>query len=274
LGGGEPFLNPHAPEMLAYAVSKLGRERVSVTTNFSLLPNSLTEMVSFLNRCGNPTFNLSIDSQHLLGHQKIKSDVVKKISLFFSAAKKTNTFVVVGRVALNVKEQMSPLPREVSQTIPGLTPTEMRLDMLSKTGALSSLAAVNLIGREKTYVGDNHKIFERTGIAPDYASFVSIIFRVDGRAYISTDLSMPSSFFSIGSWKREPMQKIFGSNLSASVARLRKLLYGETRKADVFRQTALRKIINKEIGYRVSAERKRLGTKGRISLKVLQPKRK
>ena len=65
LRGGEPFLHKDIARILSFATQILGRDRVSVTTNFSQFPVSKEGVLSLLRKCGSPGLNLSIDREHL-----------------------------------------------------------------------------------------------------------------------------------------------------------------------------------------------------------------
>jgi pyruvate-formate lyase-activating enzyme len=238
VGGGEPFLNPKTPEMLAYAIRKLGREHISVTTNFSLLPDNVPEMVSFLKRCGFPNINISVDVEHLNEHGKIKSNPVPKLKAFFKAAKITGIKARVITTAVNAAQEKKPIPSRIKRHIPRrylrssyLGEGYLRPDNIRPANLKHIASSLNSVGGRNTRgpVGslNQMRLMHALQLMPVYGgSFPGINFLSNGKVRFVTISYLQIPQLNIGNWKRESITDILRTNLPFRAHEVIRLFYG------------------------------------------------
>ncbi len=114
VAGGEPFLNPNAVEMIAFAVKHLGRRNVEVTTNLSKFPLDKKKAKELMLKMGRPKINFSIDREHL----KFGKRMPERIRSACIAAKELAVKVHIINVTQNKYQQAHPWPKEVVHIIP------------------------------------------------------------------------------------------------------------------------------------------------------------
>jgi len=211
VAGGEPFINPNAVEMLAFAVKQLGAERVEVTTNISRFPTSREKAKELIAKLGKPKINLSIDREHL----RFGRQMPERIRAACAAAKELSSRILIINVAQNKYQQKHPWPKDVVNAIPRELKkrAEIRLEQYSK------LQLHELYSYLKAAAAGKKAHFPITLEFPvplfDEISFPARIgFAPGGRAYMSnTPDALHFPQLSLGNWQREPMHSIIETNL-------------------------------------------------------------
>ena len=222
LRGGEPFLHKDIARILSFATQILGRDRVSVTTNFSQFPVSKEGVLSLLRKCGSPGLNLSIDREHL----RFDSLAPQRLSAIFAATSELKTNVSVISVAKSAREVRHRWPRVVSRIIPVELKERVvknydvgRREFFSNPKGARNLRKRLLdakAGKSGALFMDSAIIF---GGKPQLGlqTGVSLSFMSDGKLYIDTADALFAPQFSVGSWKRESLHDMVTHNLPFKV---------------------------------------------------------
>ncbi len=226
IGGGEPFLHPQIVEMTAYAVQKLGRKNVSITTNGSMLPLSKHETVELLKKMDLPRLNLSIDREHL----KFGKRMPERLKAAFEAIEETGCNASVINIARNAYERKHRWAREVFSVLP----KGVRYKSQRESSRIKVDERTDGFRRKEVKEIDNFlkaltegkrttipiTVAVNLNISPSYIGNIpglkaTIDFAPDGKAYISTGEFEPLHVqqFSLGSWKRETLEDIVSKNL-------------------------------------------------------------
>jgi organic radical activating enzyme len=268
VAGGEFFLNPLSPKMLAYAVQKLGRNSVSVTTNFSTFPANVPQIIALLKSCGLPRVNLSIDPTHLSEHGKIKSDVVAKLTAFFSAANSVGATVHVIATYTGEKEKRRGLPKEILKLIPkeifDNNFFQVRREIFSKEDNKEHKSFLNNFGKNR--FGSEEYLWSWGKVTPFLTlSQPYVIFRNNGFARISFPEHLALPQFSLGNWKREPLSAVLGKNLHFRTDQIKRWFFGVNSAGEKISLTQAQRIariasrkLSKELGYREKARKAEL----------------
>lgn len=229
VAGGEAFLNPHAPEMLAYATQVFGRDAVSVTTNYSTFPEKTDEVVALLRRCGRPRLVLSIDRTHNVQHTKIQSNNLKKLQAILFATTKLGISVSAISTGVNAADVRRAKKFLLSKAI---LPYEFREDFLSPANIRRFRSDIRLL--ESGRVPIHQHPIEALGY--DYAGDskfprVHIAFHNNGKAYFIAAPRLNLAPLAIGSWQREAMGDLLGPNLQLKSARILGWISGKRLEA-------------------------------------------
>ncbi|MEI7961499.1 MAG: radical SAM protein [archaeon] len=245
IAGREPFLNKDLAQMSRYAVEKLGRDVISITTNVALFPTNLTDAAFLLDRMGRPRFNLSIDREHL----RYGKEMEARIRTFFTSAKQTGVKTEVINVAQTAYQQKHRFPKNIVHLIP----KEIR----------ETVATSYHHGRREFYSNQHDKkiindwlsklkkgqaqqippypVVTGLGVAPLYGCNVpvAVTFSTNGRAYLFSQVD-PLHFpqLSIGNWRRENIHDITHKNLPYKINMIKHWL-GMIRTGDVHKHQTL-----------------------------------
>jgi len=218
--GGEPFLHPRAEEMIAFAVSELGRDNVSITTNLTTFPKRLNEAIKLLKRIGNPTTHISIDKEHL----KNANDLLERLEVFDKATHSVGTKVYVNTLVRSEREAKHPFSAKVMARIPErirkqIIPEIEFYATPEKLGLYRHLAKTAR-GRRSTLPEDlQGKLGFPKGLN---LKILNVSFAPNGRAYILPGLhAFYSSHLSLGSWTKEPIRHLFEKTLPLKATQLR-----------------------------------------------------
>lgn len=220
LGGGEPFLNPDAHKMVQYAVRRLGRENVSITTNGSMLPASPKDARRFIGRLHGAQINISIDREHL----RFGKTRPEQIQVAIQAAKHLRNRISIISVARNEYEQAHPFPEEIDRVLPERLKAgaEIRMDY----GSPLNESFREQYEHWKKRASGHEGIYTPMSLFYDLGIWPSVLGTPEKRAYPAIEfcpnhkvrISPPRAGLrfpqlSLGNWKREPMTDILGKNL-------------------------------------------------------------
>ena len=220
LAGGEPLLNKDVERMSKYAVEKLGRIPVSITTNLALFPTTVSGAVALIQRLGSPTFNISLDREHLMYGKEMEA----RVKAFFAAAKHLGIKTHVQNVAQTKYQEKYRWPRNIARLIPKELQEEVKkLDSYGRKEFYSHKGAVKGVRKylDKLKTGEHvafppFSLIMGLGLSPAFGMKIPVDVHIagDGKAYLFSGLSafhFPQ--LSIGSWRRESLAEITQTNL-------------------------------------------------------------
>ena len=221
IGGGEPFLNPHAVEMVAFAVKHLGRNQVQLTTNMSRLPTTVEKAKELIIKLGKPRINLSIDREHL----KFGEKVPEKTKAICTAARELKSKIGIISVVQNIYQIRHPWPKKVVHAIPAELKkgAEIRVEeySLPRLSELFHYLKATAAGKNVPFPAD---LFPDSPIMPRKNKFPAarIIFVPGGKVYIAhTPDALHFPQLCIGNWQKESFYNILGENLPFKLEALR-----------------------------------------------------
>ena len=230
IAGGEPFLNPHAVEMAAFAVKHLGRRRVDITTNASKLPTDKEQVKQLIIKMGRPKINLSIDREHL----RFGNKMPERIRAVCAAAKELKSRIGIINVAQNKYQQKKPWPREVARAIPQRL--KKRADVRLEPYSAPSMKELyeyleKAAAGKKTFFPMATFMHFPISMLDELSLPVKLYFIPGGKVFMGgTPDALHSPQFSIGNWKRESLQEVVDVNLPFKRNFLR-TWFGYTRRS-------------------------------------------
>jgi len=212
VAGGEPFLNPNAVEMVAFAVKHLGRRNVEVTTNLSKFPTDKKKTKDLMIKMGRPKINFSIDREHL----KFGKRIPKRIKAACTAAKELSVKVHIINVTQNKYQQTHPWPREIVNVIPASLKkkAEVRLEQYSRSDIKKLYDYLkNAAAGKKAHFPLTPMIKFPIPMFEELAVPVKLGFAPGGKVYLgNTPDALHFPQLSVGNWRRESLQSVVKVN--------------------------------------------------------------